>query len=261
MNGASPLSSSQLEVATRTARLLAAPSSTRARAESGLAAGDCSLSSSSANSSKVLDKLVQKVLANDGRVDGQERSLEDAKERLGKLEESLVKIRSDHSYAQLLLENLAAVVEKEKGVVSEHTEQLRFFATQSRQQRADGSSSRSLYYAALTWLYTPFLLFVKGLWLVLQPILMTMRSLSLFNAAVLREQQQRPEDQTDDDDDEDKFLEKRGDDEEAGLEGRKEGAGRRRRRRSGAGAGSAPAPSLLTMLQQGALDPTQKKKR
>ncbi len=182
-----------------------------------------------------VEKLTQKLAATESRLDSQSRVADDMRERLAKQEELLAKMRADAAYVQLLLENLATSVEKEKGLVSEHTEQLRFFAHHSRAQRSEGSS-RSLYYIAVTWLYTPFLLFLKGAWLIVQPLVMTLRSLSLFNSAVLLEQQQTDEttDPADEDGSDDQLQPKQ--------------------RRGGA------ATSLLSKLQQGALDPPRAKR-
>ncbi len=184
----------------------------------------------------MVEKLTQQVAVADSRLDGQGRASEDLRERLGKQEEVVAKVRADAAYVQLLLEALATSMEKEKGIVSEHTEQLRFFATHS-QQRTVGSG-RSMYYVAVAWMYTPFLLFLKGVWLIFQPLVQTFRSLSLLNSAVLQEQQQRHDDATDDE----------SPDEQQQLQLRKKGSSQR-----------DPATSLLARLQQGALDPNKKK--
>ena len=258
MNGASPLSVSQMDAANKAVRLLS--TSTRARPDSMTI--EPSSTTNNAKILSVLEKMAQRLTTNETRVDTQDRSIDDIRERVGKQEDVLVKIRSDSSYAQLLLENLAATVEKEKGLVSEHTEQLRYFANQSRQQQRSEGSSRSLYYVAVTWLYTPFLLLVKGLWLVFQPLVMTMRSLSLFNSDVLREQQLQPGDQSEEDD----VLDEDDDDCVGGVPS----SAKTRRlpvRSAGSvmstssGGSGTSSTSLLTMLRQGALDPNQKKKR
>lgn len=188
-----------------------------------------------------IDQLSQRVVGTETRLDVQSRAIDDAKDKLSKHDEHLGTLRADAAYVQHLLEALSATVEREKGVVSEHTEQLRYFAHHSRQLRAE-KGGPSMYYIVVTWLYTPFLLFLKGVWLIFQPIVMTFRSLSLFSSVVLHEQQQPMADATDDDD--------LGDDDGESLSS----SGGKRVDRSEKMKQKKPA-SLLEKLRHGQLDP------
>lgn len=90
------------------------------------------------------------------------------------------------------LDILAGQLEREKGDVAVLKEQLAFFAggggrAMRNDGAADANASRGLYAfllgAVMRYLYTPFLFFVHGMYILLAPVLTTFRCLSIFRGS------------------------------------------------------------------------------
>ncbi|ORC83885.1 uncharacterized protein TM35_000541090 [Trypanosoma theileri] len=106
-----------------------------------------------------------------------------------RFEDTFAKTNSDLQYIQQQLEYVVINLEKERGIVADHTEQLRLFAMESN--RRDGrvaevsDDGTSLLIWLATWLYRPLVHFAKGCYTLLSPLINTLQSLSLFNSDVL----------------------------------------------------------------------------
>ncbi|RNF12582.1 uncharacterized protein Tco025E_06432 [Trypanosoma conorhini] len=106
-----------------------------------------------------------------------------------RFEDTFTKTNSDLQYIQQQLEYVVVSLEKERGTVADHTEQLRLFAMESNRRDgrnadfSDDGTSMLLWLA--TWLYRPLVHFAKGCYTLLSPLLNTLESLSLFNTDVL----------------------------------------------------------------------------
>ncbi|RNF06539.1 hypothetical protein TraAM80_03957 [Trypanosoma rangeli] len=106
-----------------------------------------------------------------------------------RFEDMFTKTNSDLQYIQQQLEYVVITLEKERGTIADHTEQLRLFAMESNcrdgrnADALDDGTSMLLWLA--TWLYRPLVHFAKGCYTLLSPLLNTLQSLSLFNTDVL----------------------------------------------------------------------------
>ncbi|EAN96414.1 hypothetical protein C3747_54g247 [Trypanosoma cruzi] len=128
---------------------------------------------------KQVDKIIerQRVVVNDVRIS------------TSRFEDMFTKTNSDLQYIQQQLEYVVVSLEKERGIVADHTEQLRLFAMESN--RRDGRSAdvlddgTSLLFWLATWLYRPLVHFAKGCYTLFSPLINTLQSLSLFNTDVL----------------------------------------------------------------------------
>lgn len=113
----------------------------------------------------------------------------DARASTSRFEGTLTKMNSDIQYIQQQLEYVVISLEKEHGIVADHTEQLRLFAVESSRhdgRPADTSDDGTLLLMWLaTWFYRPLVHFAKGCYTLLSPLINTFRSLSLFSADVL----------------------------------------------------------------------------
>ncbi|KAH9586647.1 hypothetical protein LSM04_003477 [Trypanosoma melophagium] len=113
----------------------------------------------------------------------------DVRATTSRFEDTFTKTNSDLQYIQQQLEYVVINLEKERGIVADHTEQLRLFAMESN--RRDGrvaevsDDGTSLLLWLATWLYRPLVHFAKGCYTLLSPLINTLRSLSLFNSDVL----------------------------------------------------------------------------
>ncbi|KEG13971.1 hypothetical protein DQ04_00691170 [Trypanosoma grayi] len=119
----------------------------------------------------------QRVVVNDGRA------------ATSRFEDMFTKTNSDLQYIQQQLEYVVISLEKERGIVADHTEQLRLFAMESNRldnRAADVSDDgTSLLFWLATWLYRPLVHFAKGCYTLMSPLINTLQSLSLFNSDVL----------------------------------------------------------------------------
>ncbi|KPI83398.1 hypothetical protein ABL78_7565 [Leptomonas seymouri] len=114
--------------------------------------------------------------------------IEDLRARVTRLEELFGKSQSDTAYAQQQLEFVVINLERQRGIVADHTEQLRLFAGESTQRgrtAAEGPVQRSLLWLMGQWLYSPVVYFAKGMYSLIYPIISTAQSLSLLNSDVL----------------------------------------------------------------------------
>lgn len=105
------------------------------------------------------------------------------------LAEQLSQNQSDLAYTQQQLEFVVVSLERERGVVADHTEQLRLFAGESSRRGglyadAYGTETTTLLFVLAKWLYRPVVHLAKGIYTVLSPIIHTVQSLSLFNSEV-----------------------------------------------------------------------------
>lgn len=114
--------------------------------------------------------------------------IEDLRAHVTRMEELFAKSQSDMAYAQQQLEFVVISLERQHGIVADHTEQLRLFAGESTQRgwaANQSSPQRSLLLIIGNWLYTPVVHFAKGVYTLMSPIVTTAQSLSLLNADVL----------------------------------------------------------------------------
>jgi hypothetical protein len=114
--------------------------------------------------------------------------IEDLRTHVTRLEELFGKSQSDMAYAQQQLEFVVISLERQHGIVADHTEQLRLFAGESTQRgrtAAEGPAQRSMLLLVGNWLYTPVVHFAKGMYSLISPVINTAQSLSLLNSDVL----------------------------------------------------------------------------
>lgn len=114
--------------------------------------------------------------------------IDDLRAHITRLEELFGKSQSDMAYAQQQLEFVVISLERQRGIVADHTEQLRLFAGESTQRgrtAAEGPAQRSMLLLVGNWLYTPVVHFAKGMYSLISPIINTAQSLSLLNSDVL----------------------------------------------------------------------------
>lgn len=115
--------------------------------------------------------------------------LEEVRVTVAKLEETVSKGQTELAYAQQQLEYVVVSLERERGIVADHTEQLRLFAGESRGRTgldANRRSAKSMLLLLGSWLYMPVVHFAKGVYTLLAPIITTAQSLSLLNSEVLQ---------------------------------------------------------------------------
>nr|CCC91673.1 conserved hypothetical protein [Trypanosoma congolense IL3000] len=108
-------------------------------------------------------------------------------------EDLITKTNGDIQSIQQQLEYVVISLERERGVITDHTEQLRLFARESI--RRDGydpgfsGTDTSYLFVVATWLYRPLVDFANGCYVLLSPIINTLQSLSLFNSDVVARQE------------------------------------------------------------------------
>ncbi|KAK7199078.1 hypothetical protein NESM_000876600 [Novymonas esmeraldas] len=114
--------------------------------------------------------------------------IEDLRTHVTRLEELFGKSQSDLAYAQQQLEFVVISLERQHGIVADHTEQLRLFAGESSSRgrtARHNDGQRSLLLLVGNWLYAPVVHFAKGVYTLFSPIITTAQSLSLLNSDVV----------------------------------------------------------------------------
>lgn len=137
---------------------------------------------------EVAEKLSVRCRRLERRQDRQSVVIDELRAHMAMLEEHFAKSQSDFAYAQQQLEYVAVGLEREHGIVADHTEQLRLFANESSRHGVanDGNGDqRPLLFTLANWLYAPLVHFAKGVYTLFSPLIDTAQSLSLFNAEVL----------------------------------------------------------------------------
>ncbi|EPY33450.1 hypothetical protein STCU_02212 [Strigomonas culicis] len=115
--------------------------------------------------------------------------IDELRGHVARLEEHFTKSQSEMAYVQQQLEFVVVSLEKERGIVADHTEQLRLFAGEATRHGGldhGGAASKPLVLVLANWLYMPVIHFAKGFYTLLYPIINTAQSLSLFNSEVLQ---------------------------------------------------------------------------
>lgn len=114
---------------------------------------------------------------------------DDLRSQVAHMEILLSKNQTELVYAQQQLEFVVMTLERERGIIAGHTEQLRLFAgeTSKRSKSASGQGDRKPTLLVIAnWLYGPLLHFTKGVYTLFSPIISTAQSLSLLNSEVLQ---------------------------------------------------------------------------
>lgn len=115
--------------------------------------------------------------------------IDDLRSHITKLEDHYSKGQADLAYAQQQLEYVVVSLEREHGILADHTEQLRLFAGESRGNAggdAGAQYNKSILLMVGGWLYMPVVHFAKGVYTLFAPIINTAQSLSLLNSEVLQ---------------------------------------------------------------------------
>lgn len=118
----------------------------------------------------------------------QRAAIDELKASVARLEELIGKNQHDFAYAQQQLEFVVMSLERQHGIVADHTEQLRLFAGESStrvRSSTESAGSRPLMLLIGNWIYTPVVHFAKGVYTLFSPIINTAQSLSLLNSEVL----------------------------------------------------------------------------
>ncbi|KAG5509489.1 hypothetical protein JKF63_06194 [Porcisia hertigi] len=145
-------------------------------------------------------KLIHKLCENTEQLSRRCRHLENdsvrkrvvidgLREHVAHLEALLSKTQREMAYAQQQLEFVVISLEKQHGIVADHTEQLRLFAGESTHRGHEmmrGTAQRPFLLLIGNWLYTPLVYFAKGVYSLFSPIITTVQSLSLLNSDVLQ---------------------------------------------------------------------------
>lgn len=112
-------------------------------------------------------------------------TIHDFRSKLVRMEDLFAKSQADMAYTQQQLQGVIIGLERQHGIVADHTEQLRLFAGESSKRGAFGNTlgeGKPLLLIIVDWLYSPLVHFVKGLYTLFSPIINTAQSLSLFNS-------------------------------------------------------------------------------
>ena len=150
------------------------------------------------------------------------------------------------------IERLAESVELSDSRSYDHQAQIKYLTEQTVQLREHvlNPTQATYWWAIVGWLYMPVLQFVKGMWVVLYPIVATVQHLTIFRPL-------KPEEEIDD---EGLAIPWQAGSLNSTMRSSKSGKGGRSdgtRRPSALDEG----PSLLDLLQSGALDPREKKEQ
>lgn len=134
-------------------------------------------------------------------------TVEDLTRNVSTMQSSLNQVRgSQLSYEREFpdvvrqLDILAGQLEREKGDVAVLKEQLAFLALggdsrgHQRTSQTEARGLQALFLNVMTYLYDPFLYFIRGFYVLVSPIVMTFRSLSVFNGG------EKDDGESDDDD-------------------------------------------------------------
>jgi hypothetical protein len=101
---------------------------------------------------------------------------------IAELQSALAISGQERMQAQRQIERLSEGLESETLKAQEHRAQITYLTAQVKllsEQRLD--TTQATYWAVAGWVYVPLLLLVKGLWVILFPLISTIRRLSLFS--------------------------------------------------------------------------------
>ncbi|KPA76577.1 hypothetical protein ABB37_07861 [Leptomonas pyrrhocoris] len=135
-----------------------------------------------------VEQLARRCRHLEAAVERKKVVIDDLRAHVTRLEELFGKSQNDTAYAQQQLEFVVINLERQRGIVADHTEQLRLFAGESTQRGRNASerqAQRSVLLHMGNWLYAPVVHFAKGVYSLFSPIINTAQSLSLLNSDVL----------------------------------------------------------------------------
>ena len=132
--------------------------------------------------SAVVDPTTRIFAEQGKRIDLLEAQVTVLGEELKRLDALLSKTRMEGAYVQQQVEGITATVERDRGAVAEHTDQLRYLVNT---KRIDGvGPSSSTVFALGSYLFRPAMHFAQGLYAALRPVVETCNSMTLFNSSL-----------------------------------------------------------------------------
>lgn len=185
----------------------------------------------------VTEEVRGRLAAAEQRCTRQDVLVADLRERLATLEGDGARARSEDVFRQKQIETVVQGVDEARAAVVDHRAQLDYLAQQTKQWRESQlSPTQQKWWALVQWVYMPALHVVKGAWVIAFPAVETFRRLSLF-----RRSSEGKKGRVDSDTESD---------ERNGLLQKDRG------RAAGTKVAHQNATSLLSLLMEGALDPT-----
>ncbi|KAG8343183.1 hypothetical protein ERJ75_000826600 [Trypanosoma vivax] len=138
---------------------------------------------------EVVESTRRRVIQLERNFERQRAALGEVRGSVSRFEDFISKTTSDIQSIQRQLEHVVISLERERGIITDHKEQLRLFARESTHRdirRTDVSEgSTSFLFFLASWLYRPLVHFANGCYTLLSPLINTIRSLSIFNSDVL----------------------------------------------------------------------------
>jgi hypothetical protein len=122
-----------------------------------------------------------KVQATERRADRHDSNHRDLVDRLQRSEGDVVALKGDLSHLTQQLEQAAVKHEVERSRVSDQQEQIKYLTAQVTSWRhAQLSPTQATYWAMAGWVYVPLLHLLRGMWVIVHPLLATLQHLTLF---------------------------------------------------------------------------------
>ncbi|AAZ12651.1 uncharacterized protein TEOVI_000040700 [Trypanosoma equiperdum] len=140
------------------------------------------------NLEETMESIKRRLSQLEKCVERQRVAINEVRTNTSPFDDLLTKTNGDIQSIQQQLEYVVISLERERGIVTDHTEQLRLFVREST--RRDGGrsglsdSDPSFLFLLATWLYRPVVDFANGCYVLLSPLIGTLQSLSLFNPDV-----------------------------------------------------------------------------
>lgn len=139
-----------------------------------------------ANLRTLVDHLNSRIALAEARQDRHERLLNELLSSSSRHEETQSQMQSDFLRSHQELEQVTINFERERGRIADVNEQLQFLTMQVKEWReAQLTPTQATYWAIASWVYVPLLHFLKGIWVLLFPLIATLQNLTLFNSGLL----------------------------------------------------------------------------
>lgn len=136
------------------------------------------------NLSKHVEQINARIAVLESKQQRHDTMLSDMYDRMARVEENGNRFQSEMALVAPQVEHVSMEAERGRANTAAHEEQLQFLTEQVQMWRAGKAPSvQAPYWTILSWLYAPLLHFLKGVWVILFPLILTFQNLTILHGS------------------------------------------------------------------------------